>query len=233
MPTIAQQLQELAQIKADLKDAISAKGVTVLDTDAFNTYATKVGQISGGGGSSPIAHWDLTTSKTDDISGLLLTSPSNMSSDGIQASAVTYLPSGLIGYGRKIKIKFGTVSANFVTNRPYNLISFRGSSSYGYQRPSIRWNGTTSSGKWQILPSSTGTALDIGITSVNAFSNKELLIDVDGSGIIKLSLDGDLIYTATVAMDFYSEQNQLYFGASSINDDYGFYNFWIKEIEIG
>lgn len=47
--TIAQQLEELAQIKSDLKSAIIAQGVAVSDSDPFSTYATKVSQISGGG----------------------------------------------------------------------------------------------------------------------------------------------------------------------------------------
>lgn len=50
MSTIAEQLAELAQVKADIKAAIIDKGVAVSDSDAFSTYATKIGQISGGGG---------------------------------------------------------------------------------------------------------------------------------------------------------------------------------------
>ena len=50
MSTIAQNLASLAQCKADIKAAIIAKGVSVLDSDPFSDYATKIGQISGGGG---------------------------------------------------------------------------------------------------------------------------------------------------------------------------------------
>ena len=49
MPTIAEQLAQLAQIKADIKDAIEAKGETV-GSDALSTYATHISNISGGGG---------------------------------------------------------------------------------------------------------------------------------------------------------------------------------------
>ena len=50
MATIAQQLTQLAQIKADIKAAIEAKGVTVGDA-SFDDYATLIASISGGGGS--------------------------------------------------------------------------------------------------------------------------------------------------------------------------------------
>lgn len=50
MSTIAEQLAELAQVKADIKAAIIDKGVAVSDSDPFSDYATKIGQISGGGG---------------------------------------------------------------------------------------------------------------------------------------------------------------------------------------
>ena len=49
MPTIAEQLQQIATIKANIKAAIEAKGETVGD-DAFSTYPAHIGNISGGGG---------------------------------------------------------------------------------------------------------------------------------------------------------------------------------------
>lgn len=52
MATIAEQLTSLADTKTAIKDAIVAKGVSVADTDTFASYATKIGEISGGGGSS-------------------------------------------------------------------------------------------------------------------------------------------------------------------------------------
>jgi len=48
--TIEQQIQALAQIKSDLKDAILAQGVDIDDSTPFADYATKVSSISGGGG---------------------------------------------------------------------------------------------------------------------------------------------------------------------------------------
>lgn len=50
MSTIAQKLSDLAQVKSDIAAAIVAKGVTVDPSDTFASYATKIGQISGGGG---------------------------------------------------------------------------------------------------------------------------------------------------------------------------------------
>ncbi len=47
--TIEQQIQALAQIKSDLKDAILAQGVDIDDSTPFADYATKVSSISGGG----------------------------------------------------------------------------------------------------------------------------------------------------------------------------------------
>jgi hypothetical protein len=55
MSTIAEQLQELAQIKEEIRQAIIAKGVTVSSDAAFSTYATAIRQISGGGGGEELA----------------------------------------------------------------------------------------------------------------------------------------------------------------------------------
>ena len=49
MATVAEQLTSLAETKTAIKDAIVAKGVSVADTDTFRSYATKIGEISGGG----------------------------------------------------------------------------------------------------------------------------------------------------------------------------------------
>lgn len=51
MPTIAEQLQQIATIKANIKAAIEAKGETV-GSDSFATYPTHIANISGGGGGS-------------------------------------------------------------------------------------------------------------------------------------------------------------------------------------
>ena len=49
MGTIADKLTYLNGTKTAIKEAIKAKGVTVTDTDTFRSYATKIGEISGGG----------------------------------------------------------------------------------------------------------------------------------------------------------------------------------------
>ena len=49
METITEQLTSLAKTITAIKDAIVAKGVAVADTDPFSAYASKIGEISGGG----------------------------------------------------------------------------------------------------------------------------------------------------------------------------------------
>ena len=49
MGTIADKLTYFNGTKTAIKEAIKAKGVTVTDTDTFRSYATKIGEISGGG----------------------------------------------------------------------------------------------------------------------------------------------------------------------------------------
>lgn len=48
MATIAENLTLLQSTKANIKQAIVNKGVSVSDTDTFASYADKIGQISGG-----------------------------------------------------------------------------------------------------------------------------------------------------------------------------------------
>lgn len=50
MATIADNLQKIIDIKKDIKDAINNKGVTVSDSDKFDTYASKIMEIKQGGG---------------------------------------------------------------------------------------------------------------------------------------------------------------------------------------
>ena len=49
MGTIADKLTYLSNTKAAIKNAITAKGVTVSDGDTFRSYADKISSISGGG----------------------------------------------------------------------------------------------------------------------------------------------------------------------------------------
>lgn len=52
MGTISEKLDYLMDTKTLIKTAINDKGVVVTDADTFRSYATKIGQISGGGGGS-------------------------------------------------------------------------------------------------------------------------------------------------------------------------------------
>ena len=49
--TLNEQLQQIAETKSEIASAINAKGIQVNDNDAFATYATKIRQIQGEGGS--------------------------------------------------------------------------------------------------------------------------------------------------------------------------------------
>lgn len=50
MGTIAEKLRHLAETKTAIKNAITAKGVSVAESDTFRAYATKIGQIRSGSG---------------------------------------------------------------------------------------------------------------------------------------------------------------------------------------
>lgn len=52
MGTIADKLTYLNDTKTAIRNAVTAKGVTVSDADTFRSYADKIGQIQGGGGSA-------------------------------------------------------------------------------------------------------------------------------------------------------------------------------------
>ena len=49
MGTISDKLNYLAQTKEAIMNAIIAKGVEVLSSDTFRSYADKIAQITGGG----------------------------------------------------------------------------------------------------------------------------------------------------------------------------------------
>ena len=52
MGTIVEKIQYINGTKEAIKKAIKGKGVEVLDTDTFRSYAEKIESIGGGGGSS-------------------------------------------------------------------------------------------------------------------------------------------------------------------------------------
>ena len=56
MGTIAEKLTYLNDTKTAIKNAVVAKGVSISDADTFRSYADKIGQISGGGG-TPTDEW--------------------------------------------------------------------------------------------------------------------------------------------------------------------------------
>ncbi len=55
--TIADKLLYLYEAKEEIKEAIIDKGVGVLPTDGLKSYATKIGEIEGGGSSPTFPEW--------------------------------------------------------------------------------------------------------------------------------------------------------------------------------
>ena len=51
MGTIVEKIQYINGTKEAIKKAIKGKGVEILDTDTFRSYAEKIESIGGGGGS--------------------------------------------------------------------------------------------------------------------------------------------------------------------------------------
>lgn len=71
MATIAEQLTSLANTKTAIKEAIVAKGVQVADDTPFSGYATKIGEISGGGGAATKFGASVDTFFGDVVDGVL------------------------------------------------------------------------------------------------------------------------------------------------------------------
>lgn len=55
MGSVADKLSKLMETKSAIKSAITAKGVTISDSDPFSSYAGKIAQIEGGGGGEAIS----------------------------------------------------------------------------------------------------------------------------------------------------------------------------------
>lgn len=60
---ISDKLNKLIETKASIKEAIKRKGVSVLDTDTFSSYAEKIGSIETGGSTSQDDFYNVRTSK--------------------------------------------------------------------------------------------------------------------------------------------------------------------------
>lgn len=84
--SIATEISRLQQAKADLKTAIEAKGVTVSSSDTIDDYATLVGQIQTGGGSSNLTTLNVTP--TTSAQQIIPTSPVD-GYDEVNVAAVT------------------------------------------------------------------------------------------------------------------------------------------------
>ena len=58
MGTLVEKINYLKETKTAIKNAITAKGVSVSDTDTFRSYAGKIGEIQSGGSSENNAFMD-------------------------------------------------------------------------------------------------------------------------------------------------------------------------------
>ena len=58
MGTIVEKIQYINGTKEAIKKAIKGKGVEILDTDTFRSYAEKIESIGGGGGGSSVAEYE-------------------------------------------------------------------------------------------------------------------------------------------------------------------------------
>ena len=71
----AEKLNYLLETKNQIKNAIEGKGVSISDTDSFRSYASKIGQIEGSGGTTgstddwqpELDWWDIETILANDI----------------------------------------------------------------------------------------------------------------------------------------------------------------------
>lgn len=223
MPTIAQQLQELAQIKADLKDAINAKGVTVLDSDAFNTYATKVSQIYVSG-VNPIYYWDF-TSDTDPLIDKLQNKVATQSggtfdSNGFSITttqAYMNLNIPMRPYV-KVELEIGNMENSGISHNG-SLIGFGTSGSVAGLKL------LTASGYWAVW---TNQWENVGIGGNGSyFANSKLTFELDVLKHVKIYKDDVLLFTSSTSMPNTSGYN-LIIGES---DNYNFRSVTVKSLK--
>ena len=121
---IAEKLNYLLETKNQIKNAIEEKGVSITDTDSFRSYATKIGQIESGGGTTtpstedwqPEADWfDIETILENDTEDyerkaiFLLT-------DELDDSMIDFIVSGFQKYKLSDGQEFETTQALDITN---------------------------------------------------------------------------------------------------------------------
>ena len=195
----------------------------VTSVDSANLKLNQIISILTSGNS--IAKWNFKNSYTDEINGYTA-SGGTRSNSGLQLTGKVTFPAFLMGVATKYRIKFGTVSANFAGTNPRNLFIFEGSSGYEYQYPGLRWNAQNSC--WALYDTVHGNQ-NSSITNVNAFSNKEVVIEISGAGIWTISIDGTTVFTSTYPLALSPIVNGV-FGAQ--NSSYIFYTAYIEEFEI-
>lgn len=196
MSTISENLLALAQCKADIKDAIIAKGVEVLDSDAFSTYATKISQIPSGGGQNPIYYWDLTgenplvdklqdktaimTDGTIDSNGFTVTTSNSRINFQIPFRCYT-----------RTEIEIGSMLDGGVDHNGAVIVyaDSNGNNSYG-----LKWLKVSS--YWAVWTSNNWENMGIG-NNPSYFQNSKLTIEIDLERRMLVYKDDTLLYTTS------------------------------------
>ena len=75
---IADKMEYLLETKNQIKNAIVKKGVSIEETDSFRSYANKIGQIEGGGGSNQENFWNMRTNGGTNGHGLFAYIPAEI-----------------------------------------------------------------------------------------------------------------------------------------------------------
>jgi len=223
MATIAQQLAELAQIKADLKSAIIAQGVSVSDSDPFNTYATKVSQISGGGGY--VERFDFTQSLVGSVNGFTATLTSaTRDSSGVHYTGpgdMINLPSVLLGVLKTYEIEVGAMNAQSFNNGAvfgYNISTNSSTHGFAYHTATSKWGVWDSVNGWR----------DTNISDSNYFANSTIKIVIGADRLWKIYKDDVLLFEPTSAFPMDGIIN-FKIGGPGNNS---FYNMTIESLKI-
>lgn len=213
MSTISENLLALAQCKADIKAAIIAKGVEVLDSDAFSTYATKISQIPSGGGRNPIYYWDFTSNDplVDTLQGKVATlngTGGSFDAGGYQGvSATSFIKFGIpLRCYTKVEVEVGSMFDNGIDhNAPFICYgTSSGSSTDGLKYLKV-------SGYWALWTTSNWENMGIG-GNTSYFQNSKVTVGLDFYRHMYVMKDDVLLYTSTGTIQ---ESYELMIGASS------------------
>lgn len=228
MSTIAEQLAALAQIKANIRQAIIDKGVDVSASTPFADYATLIGDISGGGGGiDPIYHWDFTGEDPliDKVGGrAALATDISFDSNG----ATTSLASSRINfqiplrYYTKVEVEIGTMYDNGMSTNNTAVLGYASSS--GSSHMGLRCQ-RTSNNRWAMWTTGGWEYLD-NIYGDTYFQNSKVTMIVDPAGKVSFYKDGTLVGSSTAVIGG-SGDSYLTIGTNTTS----FYTMVIKSVK--